>query len=109
MFEKEKLIAAVATVIAFAVSTSQNEVDDTIVEDMKTALDGIDLENPPSQSDAETAVFDVLEELADLTESDIDDKVVQIAETVFNISGGGGFISRLIARLAERRRKKLGL
>lgn len=52
------------------------------------------------------AVFDVLDELTDLTETKADDKAVALAETVYTILTGTKPLKAWIDKIRERRKAK---
>ena len=102
-FEKKTLVAAIATLVFYTIQETKTEIDDTIIDDLKDALNDYDSNVAIEQNDAEAAAFDILGELAELTPSEADDKIIGIAESIYGLTDGGGMIKRLIEKIRARR------
>jgi hypothetical protein len=76
------LVTAVAGLAEQLIAHSSTDVDNTVIEEIKSGLDEIDTEAEPDDEKLIDAVFGVLEILADLTPTNIDNAVLKIAQSV---------------------------
>ena len=97
----------IATVLAFVFAQIKSEDAKAKIAEIKeavnTAIDAIDLANPPSVDALVESVLKIAETSAELTPTEVDDKIVDAAEIVYQvIDGKGGLLTGIIA-LAKAR------
>ncbi len=105
-FDIEVLKESLPIIIAFVISEIKSDKADIIIREVKESITSIDLETPPEKEEAFSALFNILDELADLSENtELDDMLVSLAETV--VSGGGiRIIDIFKARRKARKERK---
>lgn len=102
MFDYKVLVENLPVITAFALSISKTEKDEAITAEIKEAFDNLDLQNPPDIDEALASLLSILEEVVDLTPSQIDNVILSVAKT---LTLGGSL--NLFARFRAKRRAKV--
>ncbi len=80
----QELVTGLAGLIEQLIAHTETSVDNTVIGEIHSAVEGIDTEAEPDELKLIESIITVLEEVSEITETDIDDKILGFIKLFFD-------------------------